>query len=158
MNYILKQFDEPLVKFSATTDTSEPEIQILWTNEEKAALLPLDLTLTPDGLSRWLRRRTIPKNRAYVHSLLAKCGLNLNRPLGIISVCKGLSLNDCYWVVEDGDTASFDKASKVSNVCVSSSTSSLKRHTLPPCTAKSISLVRRKSPRAREPNRITVLM
>ena len=61
MNYILKQFDEPLVKFSATTDTSEPEIQILWTNEEKSALLPLDLTLTPDGVSRWLRRRTIPK-------------------------------------------------------------------------------------------------
>ena len=115
MNYILKQFDEPLVKFSATTDTSEPEIQILWTNEEKAALLPLDLTLTPDGLSRWLRRRTIPKNRAYVHSLLAKCGLNLNRPLGIISVCKGLSLNDCYWVVEDGDTASFGKVNLYDN-------------------------------------------
>lgn len=115
MNYILKQFDEPLVKFSATTDTSEPEIQILWTNEEKAALLPLDLTLTPDGLSRWLRRRTIPKNRAYVHSLLAKCGLNLNRPLSIISICKGLSLNDCYWVVEDGDTASFDKVNLYDN-------------------------------------------
>ena len=115
MNYILKQFDEPLVKFSATTDTSEPEIQILWTNEEKAALLPLDLTLTPEGVSRWLRRRTIPKNRAYVHSLLAKCGLNLNRPLSIISVCKGLSLNDCYWVVEDGDTASFDKVNLYDN-------------------------------------------
>ena len=115
MNYILKQFDEPLVKFSATTDTSEPEIQILWTNEEKAALLPLDLTLTPDGLSRWLRRRTIPKNRAYVHSLLAKCGLNLNRPLSIISVCKGLSLNDCYWVVEDGDTTYFDKVNLYDN-------------------------------------------
>ena len=26
MNYILKQFDEPLVKFSATTDTSEPAV------------------------------------------------------------------------------------------------------------------------------------
>lgn len=115
MNYILKQFDEPLVKFSATTDTSEPEIQILWTNEEKAAFLPLDLTLTPDGLSRWLRRRTIPKNRAYVHSLLAKCGLSLNRPLSIISVCKGLSLNDCYWVVEDGDTASFGKVNLFDN-------------------------------------------
>ena len=115
MNYILKQFDEPLVKFSATTDTSEPEIQILWTNEEKAAFLPLDLTLTPDGLSRWLRRRTIPKNRAYVHSLLAKCGLIINRPLGIISACKGLSLNDCYWVVEDGDTASFDKVNLYDN-------------------------------------------
>ena len=115
MNYILKQFDEPLVKFSATTDTSEPEIQILRTNEEKAAFLPLDLTLTPDGLSRWLRRRTLPKNRAYVHSLLAKCGLNLNRPLSIISICKGLSLNDCYWVIEDGDTASFDKVNLFDN-------------------------------------------
>ena len=115
MDYILKQFDEPLVKFSATTDTSEPELQILWTNEEKAALLPLDLTLTPDGLSRWLRRRTIPKNRAYVHSLLAKCGLNLNRPLSIISACKGLSLNDCYWVVEDGDTAFFGKVNLYDN-------------------------------------------
>ena len=115
MNYILKQFDEPLVKFSATTDTSDPEIQILWTNEEKAAFLPLGLTLTPDGLSRWLRRRTIPKNRAYVHSLLAKCGLNLNRPLSIISICKGLSLNDCYWVVEDGDTASFGKVNLFDN-------------------------------------------
>ena len=52
MDYVLKQFDEPLVKFSATTDTSDPEIQILWTNEEKAALLPLGLTLTPDGSSR----------------------------------------------------------------------------------------------------------
>ena len=41
MNYVLKQFDEPLVKFSATTDTSEPEIQILWTNEEKGERLPV---------------------------------------------------------------------------------------------------------------------
>ena len=39
MNYILKQFDEPLVKFSATTDTSEPEIQILWTNERHCCRL-----------------------------------------------------------------------------------------------------------------------
>ena len=115
MDYILKQFDEPLVKFSATTDTSEPEIQILWTNEEKAALLPLDLTLTPDGLSRWLRRRMIPKNRAYVHSLLAKCGLNLNRPLGIISVCKGLSLNDCYWVVQADNGDIFEKVNLYDN-------------------------------------------
>ena len=115
MDYILKQFDEPLIKFSATTDTSEPEIQILWINEEKAAFLPLDLTLTPDGLSRWLRRRTIPKNRAYVHNLLAKCGLNLNRPLSIISICKGLSLNDCYWVTEDGDNTSFEKINLYDN-------------------------------------------
>ena len=30
MDYILKQFDIPLLRFSATTDTAEPEIEILW--------------------------------------------------------------------------------------------------------------------------------
>ena len=115
MEYILKQFDTPLLKFSATTDTSEPDIQILWIDEDSRNLLPLDLTLTPEGLSRWLRRRTIPKNRAYVHNLLAKCGLNLNRPLSIINVCKGLSLNDCYWVVQEDNDDIFEKVNLYDN-------------------------------------------
>ena len=115
MNYILKQFDKPLLKFSATTDTSEPEIRILWIDEGNRSLLPLDLTLTPEGLSRWLRRRTIPKNRAYVHNLLAKCGLNLNRPLSIINICKGLSLNDCYWVVQEDNDDVFEKVNLYDN-------------------------------------------
>lgn len=115
MEYILKQFNKPLLKFSATTDTSEPEIQILWIDEENRSLLPLDLPLTPDGLSRWLRRRTIPKNRAYVHNLLAKCGLNLNRPLSIINICKGLSLNDCYWVVQADNGDIFEKVNLYDN-------------------------------------------
>ena len=107
MTYILKQFDTPLVKFSATEDTSTPEIVMLWVNEDKRSLLPLDLDLTPEGMNSWLRHRTIPKNRAYVHSFLAKCGLNLNRPMSIINVCKGLSLNDSYWVVEEGFEGKF---------------------------------------------------
>ncbi len=115
MNYILKQFDKPLLKFSATTDTSEPEIQILWIDEGNRSLLPLDLALTPEGLSRWLRRRTIPKNRAYVHNLLAKCGLNLNRPLSIINICIGLSLNDCYWVVQEDNDDVFEKVNLYDN-------------------------------------------
>ena len=115
MNYILKQFDKPLLKFSATTDTSEPEIQILWIDEGNRGLLPLDLALTPEGVSRWLRRRTIPKNRAYVHNLLAKCGLNLNRPLSIINICKGLSLNDCYWVVQADNDDVFEKVNLYDN-------------------------------------------
>ncbi len=115
MEYFLKQFDKSLLKFSATTDTSEPEIQMLWIDEENRSLLPLDLTLTPEGLSRWLRRRTIPKNRAYVHNLLAKCGLNLNRPLSIINICKGLSLNDCYWVVQEDNCDIFEKVNLYDN-------------------------------------------
>ena len=110
MEYVLKQYDTPLLKFSATTDTSDPEIEILWRDDSKKNLLPLDLGETPESLRRWLLRRTIPKNRAFVHSLLAKCGLNINRPMSIIDVCKGLSLNDCYWVVHEDDTATFAKA------------------------------------------------
>lgn len=115
MEYWLKQYDIPLMKFSATNDSSEPEIEILWTNEAQAHLLPLDLEQTPEGLSRWLRHRTIPKNRAFVHAFLAKCSLNSNRPMNIIQVCKGLSLNDSYWVVEDGDDTPYAKVNLYDN-------------------------------------------
>ena len=108
MNYELKHFDTTLIRFSATEDSNTPEIQILWQNEEKKELFPLDLDVSGDGISKWLKHRTIPKNRAYVHNLLSKCGLNLNRPLNIIKVSKGLSLNDCYWIVEEGFDGHFD--------------------------------------------------
>lgn len=109
MSFILKQYDTPLLRFDASMDSIDPKIEILWHDDQREQLLPLDLELSPEGLGRWLRHRTIPKNRAYVHALLAKCGLNLNRPMSIIKVCKGLSLNDCYWVVEDGDNGTFAK-------------------------------------------------
>ena len=67
------------------------------------------MELTTDSVYRWLRHRTIPKNRAYVHNFLSKCGLSINRPMNIISVSKGLSLNDCYWVVEEGFDGTYDK-------------------------------------------------
>lgn len=102
MNYEIRQFDTSLLRFSATEDTSYPEIEILWISQDQCNLLPLDMDVTAEGVSRWLRHRTIPKNRAYVHNFLSKCGLNLNRPLNIIKVSKGLSLNDCYWIVEEG--------------------------------------------------------
>ena len=109
MNYVLKQFDLPLLKFTVEEDLASPVLKILWVNEAHKNLLPLDLKPEACSLSRWIRHRTIPKNRAYVHALLAKCGLNLNRPMSIIAVCKGLSLNDSYWVVEEGFEGSFDK-------------------------------------------------
>lgn len=109
MNYELRHFDTPLLRFSATEDSSSPDIEILWVNEKDKNLLPLDMELSDNGLVKWLKYRTIPKNRAYVHSFLSKCGLNLNRPMSIIKVSKGLSLNDCYWIVEEGFEGSFDK-------------------------------------------------
>lgn len=110
MNYILKHFDTPLIRFHASEDTNDPEITILWINEANRGLLPMDLgDPTEDHISKWLQRRTIPKNRAFVRTFLAKCGLSANRPMSIISVSKGLSLNDSYWVVGEDFEGSFDQ-------------------------------------------------
>ena len=109
MNYELRHKDSILLKFSATENSNEPEIEIFWQNTELQYLLPLDLTVSEGGLSKWLKHRTIPKNRAYVHSFLSKCGMNINRPMNIIKLSKGLSVNDCYWIVEDGFDGLYDK-------------------------------------------------
>ena len=98
MNFELRHFDTTLLRFSATEDSNTPEIKILSLDENKKYLLPLDLDCSAEGLAKWLRRRIIPKNRAYAHNFLSKCRLNINRPMNIIKVSKGLSLNDCYWV------------------------------------------------------------
>lgn len=108
MIYELRQFDNVLLKFSAVESSNTPDIEIVWVNEDKKHLLPLDLFLSSDGLTKWLKHRTIPKNRAYVQNFLSKCGLSINRPMNIISVSKGLSLNDSYWVVEEGFEGCFD--------------------------------------------------
>ena len=108
MIYELKHFDKTVLKFSAVDDSNEPDVKIIWVGEDKT-LLPLDLELTDSGVYKWLKHRSIPSNRAYVRNFLSKCGLNLNRPLNIIKVSKGLSLNDCYWIVEEGFDGTFDK-------------------------------------------------
>ena len=110
MNYILKHFDTPLIRFHASEDTNDPEITILWINEANRGLLPMDMgEPTQEHISKWLQRRTIPKNRAFVRTFLAKCGLSTNRPMSIISVSKGLSLNDSYWVVNEDFEGSFEQ-------------------------------------------------
>lgn len=93
MNYELRHKDSILLKFSATENSNEPEIEIFWQNTELQYLLPLDLTVSEGGLSKWLKHRTIPKNRAYVHSFLSKCGMNINRPMNIWNAAKVLAKN-----------------------------------------------------------------
>lgn len=109
MVFELKHFDTTLLRFSAQVDSAELAPEILWVSEDGKGLLPLDLELSPSGIARWLRHRTIPKNRAYVHALLSKSGLNINRPMNIVRLTKGLSLNDCYWIVEEAFDGSFDR-------------------------------------------------
>ena len=109
MGYFLKKFDTNLIKFDIVENLSDPVLQIAWVNEKEKNLLPLGMELSEKGLANWVKNRAIPKNRAYVNSFLAKCGLNVNRPMDVISVCKGLSLNDSYWVAEENFFGSFEE-------------------------------------------------
>lgn len=109
MVYEIRHFNTPILRFTATEDSNSPEIEIVWVNEDNIDLLPLDLNVSAGGVEKWIKQRNIPKNRAYVNNFLSKCGLHLNRPINIIKVSKGLSLNDCYWIVEEGFDGSFEK-------------------------------------------------
>ena len=108
MKYELKQYDFSLLKFEYLKDTFNGETtHIISVNEDYRYLLPLGMEQTDEGLFKWLKERVIPKNRAFVHSLLSKMGLNQKDTLGIINICKGLSLNDAYWIVEENFTGLF---------------------------------------------------
>lgn len=98
--YSLRLYDDELLTFSLEEKGLEGlKSHILSVNEDMKKLFPLDLELSDDGVLKWLERRVIPKNRAFVDEILKTLGLSLNNTKGIIDVCKGLSLNDSYWVV-----------------------------------------------------------
>lgn len=108
MSYLVKHRDTALLRFNLTSDTiAGLSAEILEIEHASRDLLPLDLDPTNTGLLQWLKRRVIPRNRAFVQSFLAKLGLNVNDTKGIIDICKGLSLNDCYWVVDEAFHGTF---------------------------------------------------
>lgn len=115
VRYTIRHFDLPLLTFEANMDSADTDLHIIKVYEENRFFLPLNLTVSEDGVERWLRHRTIPKNRAYVDALLSKVGLSLNRPLGIIAANKGLSLNDCFWVDAEGSGDTFEKVNLYDN-------------------------------------------
>jgi len=108
MSYILKHRDTPLIKFNLASDPiAGLSIQSLEIIGRSQSLFPLDLDPSKTGLLQWLKRRVIPRNRAFVQSFLAKLDLNVNDTKGIIDICRGLSLNDCYWVIDASFTGIF---------------------------------------------------
>lgn len=94
VEYILKLFDTPLLNFSANRTIGGPQLHIIWHNLEKAHLLPLSIEYTSDSLRHWLRRQTIPANRAYVQNFPLKLGHSEKDFMGILDIGRGLSLND----------------------------------------------------------------
>ena len=64
MNYILKQYDIELLHFNMQTTNAGLQVTINYINKEKKYLLPIGMEATNGSLLRWLKGRTIPRNRA----------------------------------------------------------------------------------------------
>ena len=106
--YMLRLYDTDMLAFDLSEQGLEGlKVKILWINDAKEHLLPLEMERTDAGVLKWLQKRVIPKNRAYVAEILKTFGLSINDTKGIIDICKGLSLNDSYWVVPRDFTGTF---------------------------------------------------
>lgn len=106
--YSLRIYDTELMKFIMEKRGLEGLVaEIVTVNGEYRHLLPLDMECTGESVMKWLERRVIPKNRTFVDEILKTLGLSQNDTKGIIDICKGLSLNDSYWIVPDGFDGKF---------------------------------------------------
>ena len=111
MSYIMKLKDTPLFEFEMASEGRELIVEVLSVLTADARLLPIDWvhrdlsnteTLAQE-LASWLRHRSIPANRAYVNNFLSRLGLAEHDVVGIMKLCRGLSLNDSYWIDESED-------------------------------------------------------
>ena len=113
MRYVMRIFDTPLLEFEASygegLQAGTLTAHILWFDEKQRTRLPFPLAPEPDDakLTSWLERRTIPKNRQFAAEILAQAGLSISDTLGIINLCKGLSVNDSYWVERSDENLAF---------------------------------------------------
>lgn len=108
MVYELKQYDKTLIKFEIVSNHLEGVgCRIISVDKDSEYLLPYGLTVSGDGILSWLKHRVLPKNREFAVQICSHCSLSENDYLGIIKASKGLSLNDCYWVVEQGFQGGF---------------------------------------------------
>lgn len=105
--YELRLYDMPLLEFTLEETGLDLKAEILSMADGQKHLFPLDLRLTGEGILAWLKNRVIPRHRAYVEEILKTLGLSVGNTKGIIDVCKGLSLNDSYWIVPHGFEKTF---------------------------------------------------
>ena len=113
MRYMVRIFDTPLLEFEAFygegLQAGTLATHILWFDETQRTRLPFPLAPNPNDakLTSWLQRRTIPKNRRFAAEILTQAGLSISDTLGVIDLCKGLSVNDSYWVERSDENLSF---------------------------------------------------
>lgn len=97
---VLKHRDRELLRF----EWREPQgVRVVSVNDAERQFLPLEMkgVANDETLWAWLKYRTVSKHRNYIQRMLGNIGLLQKDTKGIIGFCKGLSLNDVYWVVPD---------------------------------------------------------
>lgn len=55
--FVLKLFDEELLKFEVVENISNPVVRIEWINKDAESLLPLGMPISDDGVAQWLKHR-----------------------------------------------------------------------------------------------------
>jgi hypothetical protein len=110
MNYILKHFDKNIIKFRfISTSRAGTQLEIVEVYKENQTYLPLNLEVENSSFLSWIKGRTIPKNRAFVHKVLMELNLSFDDIEGIVNISKSLSLNDCYWIVQEDFQGTFSE-------------------------------------------------
>lgn len=109
MNHVseLRLYDDVLLTFELHSNTAvgySADITGICPHPEP---LFLDMEYSGQGVLKWLERRVIPKNRTFMEEILKTLNLRRGDTKGIIDVCKGLSLNDSYWIVPQGFSGKF---------------------------------------------------
>lgn len=102
--YYLKLFDEDLISFDMDNKLGLviTNIKVLSNNRDNFPVR-LQKEINEETIEEFIKSRIIPKNRAFVQTILEAVGLNINDKKAIIDVSKGLSLTDSYWIVQDNN-------------------------------------------------------
>ena len=127
MQYNLKLYDEILLSFNYKKSNTKLKLEqalkgknidstqiqdIIKINyiSNNHKLLPFSATEDIEkNLLKWLKERKIPKNREHVDQILSAYNLSHADVLEVLSITKGLSLNDSYWLCEHDFNGSFDE-------------------------------------------------
>lgn len=100
--YSLKLYDETLIQFDIENKLTLKisNINVISDNQK---LFPeiLQKEVTGETIKEFLEQRIVPKNRTYAKNILESNDLDLRDIKGVIDISKGLSLIDCYWIVQD---------------------------------------------------------
>lgn len=116
--YIVKLYDLPLVSFVASTSKLGvmriDDINVL---EDNRALFPMELLgdINSTIITQWLKTRVAPKNRKFVNAILAQVGLEQGDTLGVIDLCRGLSVNDAFWIDHANEEKAWDEVNLYKN-------------------------------------------